>query len=135
MKRDGAMFAIDTNIVVRLITQDDLDQNARVERLLTDHDVLVDSTVLMESDWVLRSVYKLESDQAVSALKAFVSLPRVTLREPSRVAQALDWAAQGMDFADALHLAGAEDCEAFVTFDRRLAKTSADIGAPAVGEP
>jgi len=33
----------------------------------------------------------------------------------------LDWTRHGMDFADALHLAKAQGCEAFVSFDQRLA--------------
>ena len=135
MKRAGAILAIDTNIVVRLLMLDDVDQCARAKLLLQDHDVLVDSTVLMESDWVFRSVYKLRPEQSLDALKAFVGLPRVTLREPDRIARALDWTAAGMDFADAMHLAAAMDCEAFVTFDRRLTRSAAAVGAPTVRAP
>ncbi len=40
------------------------------------------------------------------------------------MATALAWAEEGMDFADALHLAGAQDCEAFVTLDRKMAKAA-----------
>jgi predicted nucleic acid-binding protein len=39
-----------------------------------------------------------------------------------QVDRALDWMAEGLDFAHALHLAGAEACEAFVTFDKDLAR-------------
>jgi predicted nucleic acid-binding protein len=41
------------------------------------------------------------------------------------MAAALDSAAAGMDLADALHVAGSEGREAFVTFDRKLARTAA----------
>ena len=40
-----------------------------------------------------------------------------------------------MDFADALHLAGSARCEAFVSFDRKLAKVAARLGAPEVRAP
>jgi predicted nucleic-acid-binding protein len=41
----------------------------------------------------------------------------------------MDWLEQGMDFADALHLARTTSCDAFVTFDRRLSKRSIALGA------
>ena len=37
-------------------------------------------------------------------------------------AHALDWMSEGMDFADALHLAKAGHCDVFLSFDRKLAK-------------
>jgi predicted nucleic acid-binding protein len=40
-----------------------------------------------------------------------------------------------MDFADALHLAAAQDCDGFATFDRKLARTAAALGAKPVREP
>ena len=54
-------------------------------------------------------------------VSAFAGLPRVTLADPGLTAKALDWTRRGMDFADALHLAQAQGCEAFVGFDQRFA--------------
>jgi predicted nucleic acid-binding protein len=48
----------------------------------------------------------------------------VTLEDPALAATALDSRAEGMDFADALHLAKAEGCTAFVSFDQRYAKAA-----------
>jgi predicted nucleic-acid-binding protein len=59
----------------------------------------------------------------------------VSLEEPAEVAQALDWMAEGMDFADALHLARSGHCSAFITFDRKLAKSAKGIGAIPVEAP
>lgn len=42
-------------------------------------------------------------------------------------AKALDWTNRGMDFADALHLAKAERCDAMVSFDRRFARTATKL--------
>ena len=128
------MLAIDTNVVVRFLTGDDADQAARARDLIASEDVLVSSTVLMETEWVLRSAYGLARGKVLPALRAFAGLPRVSIDEPERVAKALDWAAQGMDFAAALHLAGASGCEALATFDRKLTKLAATVGAPAVRE-
>jgi predicted nucleic acid-binding protein len=49
-------------------------------------------------------------------------VPTVALEDAQVVAQAIEWTEEGMDFADALHLARSSACTAFVTFDERLAK-------------
>lgn len=74
----------------------------------------------------MRSVYGLDVESIAGAFRRFAGLPTVTLAEPSRVAHALDWFLAGHDFADALHLAASEGCEAFATFDRNLAKAAPD---------
>jgi predicted nucleic acid-binding protein len=48
----------------------------------------------------------------------------VTLEDAALIATALDWMTRGMDFADALHLAKAQGFDAFVSFDRRLARAA-----------
>jgi len=80
--------------------------------------------VLLESEWVLRSGYELASDQIAAALRALSGLPGVTVEEPARLAQALVWMSEGMDFADALHLAKAQGCSVFLSFDRKLIKSA-----------
>jgi hypothetical protein len=46
----------------------------------------------------------------------------VNLVDPGAVQRAMTLATSGMDFANALHLAQSRVCEAFFTFDKRLAK-------------
>lgn len=121
------MLAIDTNVVVRLLTADEPDQTAAARALLAENTVFASTTVILEAEWVLRSAYRLSAGEALQGLGAFLGLPSVTVQEPERVARALDWAGRGMDFADALHLAGAAACEAFATFDRRLARAAAEM--------
>ena len=115
------MFAVDTNVVVRYLTGDDAEQFAKVNALIGGEDVYVCTTVLLETEWVLRRAYRFSRERVVAALAAFAGLPRVTLQDPALAAKALDWTRYGMDFADALHLATAQGCEAFVSFDQRLA--------------
>jgi predicted nucleic acid-binding protein len=69
------------------------------------------------------------------AISAFAGLARVRLEEPTAVAQALAWVGAGLDFADALHLAKARACEAFVTFDRLLAKQANRVRTISVRAP
>jgi predicted nucleic-acid-binding protein len=49
-------------------------------------------------------------------------LPTITVEEPARLAQAMGWMRQGMDFADGLHLAKADSCTMFLSFDQTLAR-------------
>jgi len=56
-------------------------------------------------------------------------------RDPQLAVAALEWHEQGMDFADAMHLGRAEGCEAFVSFDKGLAKAAAKLGAIEVRAP
>jgi predicted nucleic-acid-binding protein len=118
------VLAVDTNVVVRYLTRDDAEQFAKASALIGAEDVYVCTTVLLETEWVLRRGYRFSRQRVVAALAAFAGLPRVTLEDPALAAKALDWARHGMDFADALHLAKAQGCEAFVSFDQRLAATA-----------
>jgi predicted nucleic-acid-binding protein len=115
------MLAVDTNVIVRYLTGDDAEQFAKASALVRDEDVCVCTTVLLETEWVLRRGYRFSRERVVAALAAFAGLPRVTLENPDLTAKALDWTQRGMDFADALHLAHAQGCEALVSFDQRFA--------------
>ena len=129
------MLAIDTNILVRYLTGDHPKQSAKARTLVDGHEVYVGGTVMLETEWVLRGVYGFTPAQVCRALRAFAGLAQVSIETPARIAQALDRAERGMDFADALHLGGAEDCEAFVTFDRKLVKAAQSAGIDTVREP
>jgi predicted nucleic-acid-binding protein len=129
------MLAIDTNLIVRYLTADHPQQSAKAKALIDGEDVFVATTVLLETEWVLRSVYGFASPQLAKALAAFAGLPRVILEDATLVATALGWMGSGLDFADSLHLAKSEGCDAFVTFDRRLAKAASRLGAVKVRAP
>lgn len=115
------MLAVDTNIIVRYLTADHPEQFAKADALIRGEDVYVCTTVVLETEWVLRRSYRFSRERIIAALTAFAGLPRVTLEEPALAAKALDWMRSGLDFADALHLAKAAGCEAFVSFDRQFA--------------
>ncbi|MBL6852784.1 MAG: type II toxin-antitoxin system VapC family toxin [Alphaproteobacteria bacterium] len=121
------MLAIDTNVLVRYLVGDHLEQSARAKRLIEREDAFVATTVLLEAEWVLRSVYGYEAHALANALTAFAGLQNVTLEDPAAAARALQWMKAGLDFADALHLAKAQGCTAFVTFDRNFARRAASL--------
>ena len=116
------MIAIDTNVVVRLLTNDDPAQAARAADFLARERVLVPKTVLLETEWVLRYSYELPSSAVLAAFRKLLGLPQVAAEDATAIARALELYEGGMDFADALHLASARDATAFATFDTHLAK-------------
>ena len=129
------MLAVDTNVVVRYLVNDHPEQSARARKLVDENDVRLAVTVVLETEWVLRSVYRFASADIVTAMRDFAGLPMVSLENPALVAQALDWSGEGLDFADALHLAAAGQCEAFVTFDIAFARAAKRAGAHNVRQP
>jgi predicted nucleic acid-binding protein len=131
----SAVLAIDTNIIVRYLTADHPVQSVQAKALVEGTDVFVSTTVLLETEWVLRSAYGFAVSQLVSALRGFAGLPRVALEDAPLTARALDWMERGLDFADALHLAGAAECGAFISFDRRLAAAANRLDAIPVRAP
>ena len=114
------MRAVDTNVVVRYLTGDDTGQAARARAVIDAGDVFVSTTVLLESEWVLRSVYGFARTEVATALRAFAGLPGLSVESPAVFSEALEYAERGMDFADALHLGAAARCEALLTFDLRF---------------
>ena len=120
------MRAVDTNVVVRYLTEDDPGQAARARAAVDAGRIFASTTVLLESEWVLRSVYGFAAKEVAAALRAFAGLPGVSVENPSLLAGALARAEAGMDFADALHLGAAAGCEAMLTFDRRFIEAAGD---------
>jgi predicted nucleic acid-binding protein len=90
---------------------------------------------LLETAWILRSVYAYPVVPLTKAIRAFGGLPTVTLEDAALAAEALDWADGGIDIADALHLSNARHCNEFVTFDHGFAHTAKKLGIPKVRTP
>lgn len=88
------------------------------------------TTVALETECVLRRLYGLSPDECAKVLTAFAGLSRVTLE-----GKALEWMRQGLDFADGLHLAGADGCDAFISLDQDLAKAANRLGGIRVRAP
>lgn len=112
--------ALDTNIVVRVLADRQSPQFPAAMTAMTESFTLP-LTVVMESEWVLRSYYRWRRDQIADALHGLLDLPELTV-QPTGLAWALDRYAEGADFADMMHLIAAKGAEAFVTFDGDLAQ-------------
>lgn len=129
------MRAIDTNIVVRLLTGDDPAQTQAATAVVENDETFIGMTVLLESEWVLRAGYGFAPPRIAAGLRALAGVPGVHVEQPEVVRQALDWLEDGLDFADALHLARSSGCRDFVTFDRKLARRAGIRGAIPVTVP
>jgi predicted nucleic-acid-binding protein len=137
------MIAVDTNILARFYVDDPGDPEAARQRpiaraiMTNSPSLFVPLTVVLELEWVLRAFYRFEPAQIVRVLEHLLGLGHVNTEESDRVAAALPLAADGMNFADALHLTGSQHCEALYTFDdRRFASRARRLGcAPPVEVP
>jgi predicted nucleic-acid-binding protein len=119
------MIAIDTNILVRLLANDDPTQSPQAARLFAAEDVFVPKTVMLETEWVLRFSYALPRTTIAAAFGKLLSAPSVTVEGVEAVHAAIDAYAAGMDFGDALHLCSSGSAEKFLTFDKKLARAAA----------
>ena len=119
------MRAIDTNVLVRLITQDDARQAAAAESFV-EHGAWVSVVVLVEASWVLSTVYELSARDLSKAIEMLLQHRDLVIQDAEAVAGALDLfrAKPALGFSDCLILQLARKAGHLPlgTFDRRLAK-------------
>ena len=121
------MLAVDTNLIVRLLTNDDRGQARRAAAIFAANEVFVPKTVLLETEWVLRHAYSLERAAVVRGLLGVLGLRSVIAEDALDVAAALGWYQRGIDFADAMHLAASGQAKRFVTFDAKFARRAKGV--------
>lgn len=123
------MRAVDTNILARYYLNDDPAQARRAARILAAGDVFVPKTVMLELQWVLRSVAGQPAGKVADCLAHLIALPGVTVEDHDEVEDALRHCRRGVDFADALHWAASQACSELLTFDDRgYARRAAKLG-------
>jgi predicted nucleic-acid-binding protein len=125
------MIAVDTNILVRYLVKDELDQAVLATNFLANNRCFVLKSVLLELVWVLSSSagYDLPRKTVHERLLHILGLSCIETEDAANVAQALTWYAKGMDFADALHLSGSIELSGLATFDRKFASTAEKLDA------
>jgi predicted nucleic-acid-binding protein len=124
------MLGLDTNVLVRYLTQNDKSQYERARRLINrelakGEPVLVSLLVLLETEWVLRSRYELAKEDIVTAVSALLDTSDLAFEdEPSIENAVYSWKDSAADFADCLIEARNRrlGCRATATFDGRALK-------------
>jgi predicted nucleic-acid-binding protein len=129
------VIAVDTNLVVRLLTRDEEGQYQRARKVFREKQVFLPDTVLLETEWVLRFAYEFPRDMISAALENLCGLPNVRLANPQLLFMAIAWHKEGLDFADALHLAQCQPCTEFLTFDAKLVRKAKGFGTCKVKSP
>jgi predicted nucleic-acid-binding protein len=111
------MTAVDTNVLIRILTNDDANQSQLATALLRERNrVYILKTVLLEVEWVLRSSYRFAPEAIALGIRDLLRAPNLEVEDEPAIARALNWFEQGMDFADALHLASIGGETLFATF-------------------
>jgi predicted nucleic-acid-binding protein len=124
------MAALDTNVLVRYIVQDDVTQLAAARRLIrtavqANVVLFVPVTVALELEWVLRANFGFPKSQVVLALSRLLSSVELTFESESAVEVALTlYQRDGADFSDCIHvaLAHAAGESPLWTFDKLASK-------------
>lgn len=124
------MKAVDTNILVRFLVNDDVHQAKKVYTLFlkaekTKESFFVSDLVLCELIWVLESVYRIKRNALLSSIKQLTLMPLFHFENTSTIHQFLDDAIETkFDLTDLLiaHLAKSHGCQTVFTFDKKAAK-------------
>ena len=119
------MRAVDTNVLVRLIVRDDARQTASADAFV-QAGAWVSVLALVETMWVLDSVYEINSAGIAAAIEMLLSHEHLTLQDQDTVAYALDLyrSHSSLGFSDCLmlELARKSGHLPLGTFDRGLGK-------------
>jgi predicted nucleic-acid-binding protein len=119
------MRAVDTNVLVRLLTRDDPKQAAAAEAFVSKG-AWVSHVVLAETVWVLDSVYGLKPPQIALAVEMLIRHVHLTVQDVDVVEAALRVFERrpSVGFSDCLVLASARKAGHLPlgTFERRLAR-------------
>ena len=124
------MPALDTNVLVRYVVQDDSGQLAAAKRLISrcvaeGQSLFVPVTVALELEWVLRASFGCVKDDVLQVLSNLFSVAELTFESERALEVALQLYREGSaDFADCLHVALATEAgeQPLWTFDKGAAK-------------
>jgi predicted nucleic-acid-binding protein len=129
------MIGLDTNVLVRFLVRDDEEQFERARKLIRrqaqdGRPVRISLLVLLETEWVLRSRYKLKKGEILSAFSDLLSAVDMSFEDEPSIEEALFvWKDSPAQFADCLIGARhrALGCTSTATFDGDALKLSAFI--------
>jgi predicted nucleic-acid-binding protein len=126
------MLAVDTNVLVRLLTGDEPKQAAAARALFAAGPIWIAKTVFLETAWVLRSLYGFEESAIRSAFTKVLGLKNVHAEDESSLAAALALTERGVELADAMHLSSRPPGARFVSFDKAFVQRAKRAGVSGI---
>jgi predicted nucleic-acid-binding protein len=126
---------IDTNLLVRYLTNDEPQKARAVENLLNsaekgDLKIFIPSIVIAELIWVLESYYQLKSDKINDLIDAIIKTPGIEVADKKIIIPAMElYRENNIDFIDAwlISFAREMDFKTIYTFDKKHFKDIDDI--------
>ena len=117
-------IAVDTNILVRIVTADNMDLAARAKKLIERYgskEVFVAYGAILEAYYVFKKFYDYTEKEAVSAVYDMLRIEQLSFEHEIAIRLALSKCAQGFAFPDALfgEIAGLKNLKTY-TFDKGL---------------
>lgn len=124
------MKALDTNVLVRFLVRDDKKQAEIVYRLFKraesrNDPFFVPLLVVLETIWVLESVYEISREEIRTSLQKLLLMPILIFEAQSALQRTLSSAQTNkIDLADLLiaHSAKFSNCDGVLTFDKKASK-------------
>lgn len=122
------MIALDTNVLVRFLVEDDEAQSAAAaalieETLSREEGLFVSDIVMCETVWVLGTSYHVRKPEIAAILRDLLRAKQLVFASPDSLSRALAAYASGRgDFSDFLirEHARAAGCDTVATFDRAI---------------
>lgn len=123
------MIGIDTNVLVRYLTQDDKVQSEKAAKLINkyvgkDNAIFINNIVICELIWVLERGYKYSKAQVITVLKEILTTMEFSFENHKNLwISALEYEKSTADFSDILigKLNESNDCSKTHTFDTKAA--------------
>lgn len=124
------MPALDTNVLIRYLVQDDPKQNLEASKFVSrfadiDASLFLPTSVVLETEWVLRSVYKFSKESVIGLFVGLLEAREMSLQDEASVERAIFlYREYNVDFADCLHVAIAYTCDhlPLISFDRQATR-------------
>jgi len=128
------MIALDTNALVRLLIEDDAEQAKIVQFVVSEEEkkgrkILILNEVLIETVWVLESVYHCERKEIAEFLERLVTISAYHFPDVSLIRKAISRYKEKGDFADLIIVGQAEKYQAEIlfSFDKKFQKMFPDF--------
>jgi len=129
------LIGLDTNVLVRYLTQDDKKQSAKANALIegeltAQNSGYITTITLVEVVWVLESCYDQSKEGVLDVLHALLTTRQLVVEKADKVYMAMRRFANGnADFSDALItiLSEQEGCSRVVTFDKRAVNVGMEL--------